>query len=658
MKSILNNLFNLKKVYPAFMLFLFCGIVVLSCGEEPYAYTSPPSIEVRYDTIFADLNSSNNPAIMCVAKTQAGFKSVKAYTLKGENVELVKEISSFTTTENNYYSLNTFILFTAELTGIRFEVTDLAGRKVVRDVPVFIKDVVPAPVITFSPDSITYTEGSTQIPKITAKITSRGGLKSILIHRITNKSAFLVGDSISYTNAPDSSVVVLNELTNFSAEDQSFPAITTGIRITATDIYGKIKIITMPIKFIQLPAPKISLLPVTADEYTSINFSGAITGYSQLASAKYFIRSTNGITEVSNPDVSNKLAFLVQHTIAHANVDMKWFVVTATDVLGKTSRDSCTITVNGLYPYPTITLSSPISNLPASMPMAFDKNAIISIVGNATSTTDILSVKLVKVMLDGSQSTQDLPINDSKICAINSSVNADVNLRWLRIEVSSLYKTTVYKIPVTVGYYLFEHVLAAGSGNGLSNPSVGGFLSINKGLQDGNPFYLQKDAMSQVPNLDAVICASGTSANLRVYNMKINPLAAFDDWGDWYYSGSNRYSATSWPGIPVVREIKAANGITSADFATLNADAMSTHTVSATSSTTGGMFVSLISYPAGATSYPYSSRIISQSVVLTRTNINGASKRVFIVYEKTDESTYNMTLPGLSPSSFSIKVEK
>jgi hypothetical protein len=44
--------------------------------------------------------------------------------------------------------------------------------------------------------------------------------------------------------------------------------------------------------------------------------------------------------------------------------------------------------------------------------------------------------------------------------------------------------------------------------------------------------------------------------------------------------------------------------------------------------------------------------------VLTRTTINGVSKRVFIVYENSDQTTYNTTLPGLSPSTFSIKVEK
>ena len=173
MKSIFKYKFSMKKLLPTAIMFLFFLIVLHGCVEDPYANTQPPTIQVRYDTIYADLNSSSNPAIMCVAKTEAGFKSVKAYAVKGEKAELVKEITSFGTTENNYYSLNTFILYTAELTSIRFEATDLAGRKVVCEVPVVIKGVIPAPIITFSPDSISYTEGSTDIPQIKAKITSR-----------------------------------------------------------------------------------------------------------------------------------------------------------------------------------------------------------------------------------------------------------------------------------------------------------------------------------------------------------------------------------------------------------------------------------------------------------------------------------------------------
>ena len=667
MKSINKYKYTLKKVLPLAIIILICGMAMNSCKDDPYANTLSPTIQVRYDTIYADLNSSSNPAIICVTKTEAGFKSVKAYAVKGEKAELVKEITNFGTTENNYYSLNTFILYTAELTSIRFEVIDLADRKVVREVPVVIKGVIPAPIITFIPDSITYTEGSTDIPQITAKITSRGGLKSIAIHRITDRIPNLVGDSIiTFTNAPDSNVIILNELKNFTNDNQVLPLVlhkdgtyglTSGIRITATDIYGKIKIITMPIKFVQLLAPKISLLPINADEYAPINVTGTVTGYSQLTSVTYSIRTINAVTQVATPDITN-LILPVQYSIAHANVDMKWFIVTATDALGKSSKDSCSITVNGIYPFPVITLSSPISTLPSSMPMAIDKNATINIVGNATATTDILSIKVTKVMLDGSQTSQDVSITNALDCPINVNVNAEVNLRWIYVEVSSLYKTTVHKIPVTVGYYLFEHVIGSGSGNGLPNSTVGGFLSINKGLADGNPFYLPKDAKSQVPNLDAVLCATGSSANLRIYNMKINPAATFDDWGDWYYSGTDKYTAAIWPGTPAVRELKAASGITSADFTTLNADAMATQTVGATTTTTAGMYVSLISYPTGATTFPYSSRIISNSVVMTRTTINGVSKRVFIVYEKTDESTYNTTLPGLSPSTFSIKVEK
>jgi len=666
MKSI--NKYAFKKLVSLLFILLAFGLFIISCNPDPYADTQPPTIQVRYDTIFADLNSSNNPAIMCVAKTEAGFKSVKAYTVKGEKAELVKEISSFKSTENNNYSFSTFILYTAELTSIRFEVTDLAGRKVVHEVPVVIKGVIPAPIIIFSPDSISYTEGSTDIPQITAKITSRGGLKSIQIHRITDRQPNLLGDSIiSFTNAPDSDVIVLNNLKNFTNDNLVLPLVvhkdgtygtTTGIRITATDIYGKIKIITMPIKFVLMPPPTTSLVPIIADEYASFTASGTITGHSPLTSVNYFIRTSSGISNVGTPAITNPLIFPVSYSVLHANVDMKWFVVTTTDALGKSSRDSTSITVKGLYPFPVVTLSSPTSSLPSSMPMAFDKNASINIVGNATSTTDILSFKLTKVMLDGSQSSQDVPITDARNCPINVAINADVNLRWINLDVSSLYKTTSYKIPVTVGYYLFEHVVAAGSGNGLPNSTVGGFLSINKGLADGNPFYLEKDAMSQVPNLDAVLCATGSSANLRIYNMKINPLATYDDWGDWYYSGSYKYTAATWPGTPAVRELKAASGITSADFTTLNVDAMATQTVGATTTTTAGMYVSLVSYPTGATTFPYSSRIISNSVVLTRTTINGVSKRVFIVYENSDQTTYNTTLPGLSPSTFSIKVEK
>ncbi|MEI7758087.1 MAG: hypothetical protein WCI80_03500 [Bacteroidota bacterium] len=668
MKSIIKYKYTLKKYFPLAIIFLIYGVAMNSCKDDQYANTKPPTIEVRYDTIFADLNSSSNPAIMCVTKTEAGFKSVKAYTVKGEKAELVKEITSFGITENIYYSLNTFILYTADLTSIRFEVTDLADRKVVRDVPVVIKGVIPAPIITFIPDSITYTEGSTDIPIVTAKITSRGGLKSIAIHRITDRLPNLVGDSIyTFTNAPDSNIIVLNELKNFTNDNLVFPLVlhkdgtyglTTGIRITATDIYGKIKIITMPIKFVQMSAPKISLPSITADEYTAINVTGTVTGYSLLTSVKYYIRTINGITEVGSHTVSNIHDYSVQYSIAHANVDMKWFVVSATDVLGKSSRDSCSITVKGLYPFPAITLSSPVSSLPSSMPLAVDKNSTINIVGNATATTDITSIKVISVMLDGSQTSQNIPITDTRDCPLNFPVNADINLRWINIEVSSLYKTSIRKIPVTVGYYLFEHVVAAGSGNGLPNPTIGGFLSINKGLADGNPFYLPKDAKSQVVNLDAVLCTTGSSANLRIYNMKINPSATFDDWGDWYYSGSDKYSAAAWPGTFAVRELKAAIGITSSNFTTLNIDAMATQTVGATSSTTAGQYVSLISYPAGATTFPYSSRINSNAVAMTRTTINGVSKRVFIVYENTDESTYNTTLPGLSPSTYSIKVEK
>lgn len=228
-------------------------LVVNSCKDEeevnPANFDLPKIEFAMEDNLPADLNKADNLPIVGVVFSKLGLKTVKMSLVVGNEVKPYKEVTSFF--NNKSYSFAEKLDYTPEYKQIIIEATDMADRSVSDTLVFEITPVKEAPVITFDPEKISYDELDPQpIPNTKFTVNSNAGLQSLEMTLITTEGQEPWGFPVDFNDAPQE--YAFDTFIEYKEGD-------IGMRVKAVDIYGQIKIETLPIEYKTIPAPELTL---------------------------------------------------------------------------------------------------------------------------------------------------------------------------------------------------------------------------------------------------------------------------------------------------------------------------------------------------------------------------------------------------------------
>ena len=284
------------------ILLVLAGIFALAAckqAEPDYASMKKPSIELMYSTLTPDLNRVDNTPVVCVIFSEAGLRNVKLYKIEGELQTLLKEIVTFKNAHQ--YSLKETPSWNTDITAIRIEATDNAGRMVATVLPVEVTPVLPAPEITFEKEIIRINEINEDPSTVTTRftVTSSNTLESV-------KASLFTADGI--VDVPLSPTFHVGESTYSFEQDVDYMEGYRGLQVSATDANGKMKIETLPVDYIPAPAPELipgegvsqDLLLVRSTDSKTFNFQ--VLAGSGLSSVEvvYYTKDEGTGSEVQN----------------------------------------------------------------------------------------------------------------------------------------------------------------------------------------------------------------------------------------------------------------------------------------------------------------------------------------------------------------------
>lgn len=291
----------MKKILSA--LAVLTALTLAACVETTpdYTGTAAPSIELMYDTITPDLNRVDNTPVVCVVFSEAGLKSVSLYKTESGQDILVSEITDFK--DVHQYSLKENPSWSTDITSLRIQAIDLAGRKVEAVIPVTVTPVLPAPVIRFEREKIEINERNEDPNEIDTRfeVTSSNTLQSIKVSLFTAEGIIDVPLNPAF-HPGDASYSFEQTITYFEGY--------RGVQVSATDANGKMKIETLPVNYIPAPAPVMtptgdtSLEPLIVRTTDSRNFTfhvEAETGISNIEVIKL-------TKDIQGKDVRNRVA--------------------------------------------------------------------------------------------------------------------------------------------------------------------------------------------------------------------------------------------------------------------------------------------------------------------------------------------------------------
>lgn len=240
----------MKTRYLLIIMALFT--VIYSCKKEesinPDNY-KVPQIEFALEEQPADLNKLDNLPAVGVVTSELGLKEVKMYIEKGSEKALYKEVTSFFNDKS--YSFAEKFEYSADYKNLIVEATDLAGRATTGVLSFKVTDVIGAPTIVFNPAKISYDElDPTPIPHTTFKASSVAGLKTVEITRITKTQQIPWGYPVDFNDAPLE--YDFDAFIDYKEDD-------IGLKVKVTDIYGQVKIETLPVEYKVVPPPVLTI---------------------------------------------------------------------------------------------------------------------------------------------------------------------------------------------------------------------------------------------------------------------------------------------------------------------------------------------------------------------------------------------------------------
>ena len=430
-------------------------VFMSSCKDDDNLGAGDIDILFVYPTLEIDLNVSDNPSVISVINSKNPLRSVTMYIQKGDAEEAYRSpITSFA--NKNSYSIREMPVYREDMTGLKIVVEDASGYKAEGVVAFVVKPVLNAPTITFTPASVTVTEGGA-IPAITATIISNSDLKYVRLTRVVNRVELEYVDTITVFNQPKEFLFDIND---YSGETIFEPGITS-LKIEAVDVYDKRKIELLPVEFIELPAPVVTFAnegTINVDEFASVTVSGNISAHSDIKNIVYYLVGESPVEplkiaeETSFP--SNTKEYDFSQTINSISAIYNGFQIEVTDVLGKTTTETKVINVVA-YPSPEIAL-------PVADYYGIASGTTISLSGNVitSSPANITNVKIETENLAGDITlVADLTTNAASYTPSNT-IEAVSDLAKIIITATNAKgKNQTVEIPVTVDFYLLKNLV-------------------------------------------------------------------------------------------------------------------------------------------------------------------------------------------------------
>lgn len=211
-----------------------------------------PEISFVFDTLVADLNQSTNAPIVAVINSEVGLATVEMFIEKanGESI-LYKNVNSFF--DSNKYSLTERPTYEENFQYFKVVVTDIAKKTATIQVPFKIIGYKNAPVIEFEYTEIVISElNGDPTPRTKFSVTSSSDLKSLVVSKY-----FKVGTpQILLT---ENFIEAAQSIKSYNFDDYiEYNENVIALQVTATDIYGKSRIATLPIHYTSIPVPTIT----------------------------------------------------------------------------------------------------------------------------------------------------------------------------------------------------------------------------------------------------------------------------------------------------------------------------------------------------------------------------------------------------------------
>jgi hypothetical protein len=251
------------KIKQLIIVVLALFIVISGCSKKDEAdlsNTKAPEIKSILEVIEPDLNKADNIPLVCVVFAEAGLKSVQMKIVKKGIETDFKTVTEFY--DNKQYSVKELPIWDENFQSFKIIATDLADRVIEKIIPITVTKYLAAPVITFSQPEILIDEntGSVTIPRTLFTVTGASKLTKVEVSLFT---------AAGITPVPLNPLFVSDFTYSFDQEIL-YKAGDNALQVSATDAYGKVKIETLPIKYISIPAPvftptgSTTLDPITA----------------------------------------------------------------------------------------------------------------------------------------------------------------------------------------------------------------------------------------------------------------------------------------------------------------------------------------------------------------------------------------------------------
>ncbi len=316
--------------------------------------TEPPVIKLMIDTLKPNLNIADNIPLVCVVFADFGLKSVKLELIKTTGTELYKEYVSFK--DPTQFSVKELPLWEEDFLSFKITATDKADRVTVKNLPLSIVPYLAPAQIQFELSEIAIDENVFPLVIPTTKFTVKGAGNLTKIEVKLYSKTGITDIPLPVPIESDSKEYSFENFITYKDGDQA-------LQVSVTDEYKKVKIETLPIKYVQLPSPVISFV---SDSTFSSNVNGSIN-------LKLNIKSVAGLVSVKIIKLKQAIegeslpliAYNEEHEVDFSqditlenNVSALRIVVT--DRLGRTSTVETPCTVG--FEIRTFTLGSDFYN--------------------------------------------------------------------------------------------------------------------------------------------------------------------------------------------------------------------------------------------------------------------------------------------------------
>jgi len=610
-----------------------------ACSDEDKVEGGAPEILYLVETMHIDLNKAERPAVISVVNSEVGLKSVNTYILKtgGSEQKFGEEIMSFK--NPNSYSISASITYSEDMTGFRVVAVDNNGQQSVKDLALDIVPLRNPPAVVFNNDpslaKITYREGD-PMPALAFNVSSEENLNYVVISEVINRVETIIQvageDTIKFTGQKTVDVNMEKDLLY-----QFRPGITAvKVSVGAGPADNmKLKVATLYIDFIEIPAPVITFdnneETIEITENQPLKLTGKIKAEGKANTVQYFTRDDQGNdTEIAgspvtlNPSVED-YNFTVNIPAIQAGV--KAIVVKVEDDLNKSTENIKKLNVIELVPAPTINLITTAEDI-----NGVDKTAQFSLKGSVTSLGVITGVNVIVTDNQGVESTYPVAITDPKNVNLSSlNITPAVDMAKIRVEAvdENNKKTISNELDMYVGYSYYRLLVSSSGFDNYNDVNLHPFLSAANATS-----YGYEDAKANSGSVDIGFSSWGGNTQIGVVNINVTTTTAANK----FNHPTGKPSGWSEKTAVKTRSVTEINR-TNFDKSTIDdITALPAPTATATIYLTTGSYESP-----------------NNMAVLYETMISGVSKRVIFCY---DELRYPLnTKPAHSGTEFYIKVK-